>query len=35
MLVGDGSVRFLQASVPPAVLAALVSRGGGETFTLD
>jgi prepilin-type N-terminal cleavage/methylation domain-containing protein/prepilin-type processing-associated H-X9-DG protein len=35
VLVGDGSVRFLRTSVPPAVLAAFVSRGGGETFTLD
>jgi prepilin-type N-terminal cleavage/methylation domain-containing protein len=29
---GDGSVRFLQDSIAPGVLAAMVSRAGGEVF---
>jgi prepilin-type N-terminal cleavage/methylation domain-containing protein/prepilin-type processing-associated H-X9-DG protein len=34
-LMGDGSVRFLKASTPLAVVAALVSRDGGETANAD
>ena len=34
-LLGDGSVRFVTASVPAATFAALVTRSGGETVTLD
>ncbi|MCS7272051.1 MAG: DUF1559 domain-containing protein, partial [Gemmataceae bacterium] len=30
VLRGDGSVQFLRDSLPPAILAALVSRNGGE-----
>jgi prepilin-type N-terminal cleavage/methylation domain-containing protein/prepilin-type processing-associated H-X9-DG protein len=33
ILLGDGSVRFLKRTVPPGVLAALVSRSGGEVFS--
>ena len=29
-LMADGSVRFLKATVSPAVLRALVTRSGGE-----
>ncbi len=31
VLMGDGSVQFLKASTSPAVVAALISRDGGET----
>jgi prepilin-type N-terminal cleavage/methylation domain-containing protein len=32
-LRGDGSVQFLKESTAPGVLAALISRNGGEAFT--
>ncbi|HEY8503192.1 MAG TPA: DUF1559 domain-containing protein [Gemmataceae bacterium] len=32
-LFGDGGVRFLRENVPPAVVAALISRSGGEVVT--
>jgi Protein of unknown function (DUF1559) len=32
-LRADGSVHFLKESTPPGVLAALVSRNGGEVIT--
>jgi hypothetical protein len=32
-LRGDGSVQLLRESVAPAVLAALITRNGGEVFT--
>ena len=31
-LRGDGSVHFVQASIAPGVLAAMVTRAGGETL---
>ena len=34
-LRGDGSVSFLKSSLSPQVIAAAVSRAGGETFSLD
>ena len=34
-LSGDGSVRFIRASVTLATFAALVTRAGGEVVTLD
>ena len=34
-LIADGSVRFLRSSTDIRVLAALVSRNGGETYTAD
>jgi len=34
-LRGDGSVFFLKASVPPGVLAAMISYNGGEVFNND
>jgi prepilin-type N-terminal cleavage/methylation domain-containing protein/prepilin-type processing-associated H-X9-DG protein len=34
-LRADGSVHFLQASVTPGVLAAMVTRNGNEVFTDD
>ena len=33
VLRGDGSVQFLQESIAPGVLAAMVSRAGGEVVT--
>lgn len=35
VLRGDGSVVFLRETTAPGVLAALVSRDGGEVFTLN
>ncbi len=32
VLMGDGSVQFLSSAVSPAIVAALVSRSGGEVF---
>ena len=32
MLMGDGSVRFLTASTPVAILQAMATRAGGEVF---
>jgi prepilin-type N-terminal cleavage/methylation domain-containing protein/prepilin-type processing-associated H-X9-DG protein len=32
VLLGDGSVRFLRSTIAPGVLAATVSRAGGETI---
>ncbi|MEZ6140299.1 MAG: DUF1559 domain-containing protein [Zavarzinella sp.] len=32
---GDGHVSFVRNSTQPAVLAAIISRDGGETFTID
>jgi len=32
---GDGSVYFLRASTTPGILAAAISRSGGETLQLD
>ncbi|HET6574317.1 MAG TPA: DUF1559 domain-containing protein [Fimbriiglobus sp.] len=32
-LRGDGSVQFLRESIAPGVLAALITRNGGEVFT--
>ena len=34
-LKGDGSVSFLRDSIAPAVLAAFITKAGGEVFTLD
>jgi len=34
-LFGDGSVRFLKTSTPIAVLAAAITRNGGEVLNLD
>lgn len=34
VLMGDGSVRFLSTTVQPAVVAAMVSKAGGETFEM-
>ena len=31
-LRGDGSVQFMQAGIAPGVLAALVTRNGGEVI---
>ena len=33
VLLGDGHVQFLQQSIAPGVLAAMVTRAGGEVFT--
>jgi prepilin-type processing-associated H-X9-DG protein len=35
ILLGDGSVRFLREATPPAVLAAMITRNGGEPLTAD
>ncbi len=35
VLYGDGSVRFLRASVPATTVAALVTRAGGEVVAND
>jgi prepilin-type N-terminal cleavage/methylation domain-containing protein/prepilin-type processing-associated H-X9-DG protein len=35
MGMGDGSVRFLRASIDLGVLLSLASKDGGEVFTLD
>jgi prepilin-type N-terminal cleavage/methylation domain-containing protein len=32
---GDGSVQFMQESISPGVLAALITRAGGEVFNED
>jgi prepilin-type processing-associated H-X9-DG protein len=32
-LFGDGSIHFLQESIAPGVLGALVTKAGGETVT--
>ena len=32
---GDGSVQFMQESIDPGILAALVTRAGGEVFSDD
>ncbi|MGO8957283.1 MAG: H-X9-DG-CTERM domain-containing protein, partial [Streptosporangiaceae bacterium] len=32
---GDGSVKFLKATINPAVFAALVTRAGGELVSSD
>jgi prepilin-type processing-associated H-X9-DG protein len=34
-LLGDGSVRFIQASINVRNFAALVTRNGGETLSVD
>ena len=34
-LRGDGSVQFMQESIAPGVLAALVTRAAGEIFNED
>jgi prepilin-type processing-associated H-X9-DG protein len=34
-LVADGSVRFLRESINIRTLAALATRAGGETVSLD
>jgi prepilin-type N-terminal cleavage/methylation domain-containing protein/prepilin-type processing-associated H-X9-DG protein len=34
-LFGDGSVRFVRQSIPLAVLAAAISRNGGEVYSID
>jgi len=34
-LRGDGSVQFMQESISPATLAALITRSGGEVFSED
>ena len=31
----DGSVRFLRASVAPAMVGGLITRNGGEVINLD
>lgn len=33
-LIGDGSVRFIEASISPATFAALITRSGGEVVSL-
>jgi prepilin-type processing-associated H-X9-DG protein len=33
--MGDGSVRFLKYTVDPKTLKAMITRGGGEIYTLD
>jgi hypothetical protein len=32
---GDGSVQFMQEAIDPGILAALVTRAGGEVFNED
>jgi prepilin-type N-terminal cleavage/methylation domain-containing protein/prepilin-type processing-associated H-X9-DG protein len=34
-LRGDGSVQFMQESIGPPILAALITRAGGEVFSED
>jgi hypothetical protein len=34
VLMGDGSVRFIRANIDPNTLRAMITRNGGEVFTL-
>ena len=34
VLFGDGTVRYIRATTPDAVIRAMITRNGGETFTL-